>query len=283
MMINLLLFLALLPVALLCGYIYIKDTNKEPFKLLLKIFSLGVVMALPIAILEMFFEFFVTTDNVENFLLLFFIVFVSVALVEEGGKWIVTKFIGYDDKEFDEIYDIIVYSVFASLGFACIENVLYVLKNGVTVALYRAFLSVPGHMCFGVIMGYFLSKAKINFVNKKYGAYIRNLLFSLFVPSVVHALYDTFIFYYSNTGYFPSLILFFVMNINMVVVCFIIVHIVSKMQSRISNSLDNGIIVNESGNLSYVNNSLEDVHYCPICGKSANNSLYCGRCGFKLK
>ena len=283
MMINILLVLAILPVALLCGYIYIKDTNKEPFKLVIKIFLLGIVMALPVVILEMFFDFFVTTDNVQNFLLLFFIVFVSIALVEEGGKWIITKFIGYDDKEFDEIYDIIVYSVFASLGFACIENVLYVLFNGISVALFRAILSVPGHMCFGVIMGYFLSKAKINYVNKNYGAYTRNLMFSLFVPALVHALYDTLIFHYSNTGYFTSLALFFIVDINMVVVCFVIVHIVSKMQTNINTNIGNGNIVNDRGNISYVSNDPDNIHYCPICGKSANNSRYCGRCGFKLK
>ena len=72
--------------------------------------------------------------------------------------------------------NIIVYAVFSSLGFACIENILYVLSGGVGIAILRAILSVPGHMCFGVIMGYFLSQAKVNQVKQYievYEDYIR--------------------------------------------------------------------------------------------------------------
>ena len=275
--------LAVLPIVLLCGYIYFKDTNKEPFKLLAKIFLLGVSMALPVMVIELFLDLFVSAENISNFFLLFFVIFVTVALVEEIGKWIIAKFIGYDDKEFDEIYDMIVYSVFSSLGFACIENILYVVFNDIEVAFFRAILSVPGHMCFGVIMGYFLSKAKINYVNGKNGSYVRNMIFSIFVPSLVHTLYDTLVYHYSSTGNIIELIVFIIVDINMVAICFLIVNMVSRVQTRITDNMNNGKIVNTNGMIEYINNDVEVVNYCPVCGKYVNNSHYCGRCGLKLK
>mgnify|MGYP002514454572 CR=1 FL=1 len=55
----------------------------------------------------------------------------------------------------------IVYSVFVSLGFACFENILYVFANqSIAVGISRGILSVPGHACDAVFMGYYLSMAK---------------------------------------------------------------------------------------------------------------------------
>lgn len=286
-MYNVLLVLAILPVVLLCLFIYIKDTNKEPIGLLMKIFLLGVIMAFPVVIAEMLFDFVFVKDGVTNFILLFISVFMSVALIEEGAKFVVTKFIGYDDKEFDEIYDVIVYSVFASLGFACIENVLYVFNFGPSVAIARALLSVPGHMCFGVLMGYFLAMAKINSINKNKGQYVKNMILALLVPALVHTMYDTLLFYADNVNNGMFFILFFVFDINMVVVCFFTVSMVSRMQ----------VVIKATPNIIPANKPQKQIQqpvpvpaftpqkimYCPICGRYAGNDTFCGRCGYKLK
>ena len=87
------------------------------------IFFLGFMRDLPVIFLEFILVEFFPTENVLSFYRLFFNIFISIALVEEGAKWIVTRHVGFSNKEFDEIYDIIVYAVFASLGFACIENI----------------------------------------------------------------------------------------------------------------------------------------------------------------
>ena len=100
-MYNISIAMAVLPVVLLCFYIYIKDKNREPFGLLMKIFLLGVVMAVPVVIVELVFSYFFDTTGVKSFLLLFLFVFIGVGLIEEGAKFIIAKFIGYDNKEFD--------------------------------------------------------------------------------------------------------------------------------------------------------------------------------------
>ena len=120
-------------------------------------------------------------------------VLLSVAIVEEGFKWLVVRNVGYDNREFDEVYDIIVYSVFASLGFACIENIFYVYQYGAGNALLRALTAIPGHTCFGVIMGYYLCYTKFHEIrqNKEYNKYNFK---SLLAPVLAHTLYDYLLF-----------------------------------------------------------------------------------------
>ena len=295
-MYNISLAMAVLPVVLLGFFIYMKDNNKEPFPLLAKIFLLGVVMAVPVVIIEIILDVFFNTDDISNFIVIFIFVFISIGIIEEGAKFIVTKFIGYDDKEFDEIYDIIVYSAFASLGFACIENILYVFNYGLGVAITRALLSVPGHLCFGVLMGYFLAMAKINSINNNKTLYYRNMILSLLVPTLVHTMYDALIIYAVNLENTIAFFLFIIFDINMVIVCFITVNLVSKMQVGIkrkfisNKAINNNVQVSHPKpvhqNVQYVQQNPQFVQqgiYCPICGKYVGEDIYCGRCGYKIK
>ena len=83
--------------------------------------------------------------------------FIGVALVEEGLKWLVLRFFAKKGDNFNCIFDGLIYAVFVSLGFAALENVLYVTNYGWSNAITRAVLSVPGHMFFAVMMGYYHS------------------------------------------------------------------------------------------------------------------------------
>ena len=49
-----------------------------------------------------------------------------------------------------------------AMGFATIENVIFVMEGGVTTGIVRMFSTVPAHATFAVIMGYYLGKAKFN-------------------------------------------------------------------------------------------------------------------------
>ena len=84
-----------------------------------------------------------------------------VALVEEGMKYLLLKRCTWRDPNFNYRFDGIVYAVFVSLGFAAYENILYVLRYGLSVALPRALFAVPGHMSFAVFMGVFYGRAKL--------------------------------------------------------------------------------------------------------------------------
>jgi RsiW-degrading membrane proteinase PrsW (M82 family) len=88
--------------------------------------------------------------------------FVYVALIEEGLKFCVVWFAAYRSPHFNEVMDGIVYGVAASLGFATVENILYVFSGGVGAAIIRAFLSVPSHAAYGGIIGYYLGLAKLS-------------------------------------------------------------------------------------------------------------------------
>ena len=87
--------------------------------------------------------------------------FIGVALVEEGFKWLTLVFFTKKSKEFNCLFDGMIYAIFVSLGFAALENILYVLNNGWVNAATRAILSVPGHMFFAVMMGYYYSRWNI--------------------------------------------------------------------------------------------------------------------------
>jgi hypothetical protein len=91
--------------------------------------------------------------------LLFNIVF-TVAVVEEGLKYLVIRLAAYRRPEFDEPYDGIMYAAAVSLGFAAAENLMYVVAGGVDVGWFRMFTAVPMHAMAGVLMGYYLGLAR---------------------------------------------------------------------------------------------------------------------------
>lgn len=102
----------------------------------------------------------------------------------------------WKSKDFDHHYDGIVYAVFVSLGFALVENILYVFEHGSTTATLIAVLAVMGHGFLGVIMNYYLSLSKFNIGEVK-----RNLILkSIFIPIFFHGSYDfLLIYFFSNS------------------------------------------------------------------------------------
>ncbi len=119
----------------------------------------------------------------------FMLSFILIAPVEELLKFFVVKKWIYNQIEFDEIMDGIVYCVASSLGFATVENIFYVFKYGLGTGILRAFLSVPGHAFFGALMGYYLGQAKFNKVTEKKFIFL-GVLFAI----LVHGLYDFLLF-----------------------------------------------------------------------------------------
>ena len=117
---GLLLILAVLPVALILLFVYKKDKTKEPLGLLLSFFFKGIFscfLVLTISdILGAFLPFMDKELETMTFVEVFLYAFVGVALVEEFCKWLMVYIGGYNHNEFDEIYDILVYSIFVSLS-----------------------------------------------------------------------------------------------------------------------------------------------------------------------
>jgi len=183
-----LLALALAPGVAIGLYIYLKDHHeREPIGLLIRAFLFGglstlITLAVSIPLSE--FIPINETDLSEQAIHAFLI----VALVEEFSKFIFVRGIFYRNENFNEPFDGIVYSVMVSMGFATLENVLYVWSGGVGTAILRMFTAVPAHACFGILMGYFLGKEKFEHRKPHYAIY------ALLVATLFHGMYDYFWF-----------------------------------------------------------------------------------------
>jgi protease PrsW len=194
MMSTLPLILAILPVVVFLFYIYRSDKQKEPWSLLLKCLLgglLSVVVSLLVSVPLSGLMQLVEGHAAKAF----YNAFILAAVPEELGKMLMLFLFVWKSREFDHRFDGIVYAVFISLGFALVENIMYVSSGGVSVALVRALLAVPGHGFFGVLMGYFFSKAK--FIPEKRTRY---MLRAFFYPVLFHGLYDFFLMWVSNIG-----------------------------------------------------------------------------------
>ena len=96
----------------------------------------------------------------------------------------------WKNKNFNYKYDAIVYAATSSLGFAALENLLYVISFGTQVAFVRAIFSIPGHGTFGIFMGYYLGKAKYHQNRENTIRYWINMFLAISVPTIVHGTYD---------------------------------------------------------------------------------------------
>lgn len=191
--IGIYLFAALLPAVILMVYIYRNDRiEKESLPRLLKCVLLGVVAAFFAMVLEQLFTTCVLdTLNIKSKILDAVLDSLMVGFVEEGCKYYFLKRNIFESYEFDYVYDGIVYAVFIGLGFAAIENVLYVFKYGLSIALARGLLSVPAHMSFAVYMGSSFSFAKQDAVYGHFGRSKWHLFCCYVIPALLHATYDT--------------------------------------------------------------------------------------------
>lgn len=185
-----LLLASVFPVVIFLYVIYQKDHEKEPWSLLLKCLAggcfstiLSLAFSLPLSSLSGLFP----GDLLGSFQLSF----LGAAIPEEVAKFIILYGLVWKSRELNHHYDGIIYAVFVSLGFALIENILYVYQGGMQVALVRAVLSVPGHGLFAVLMGYYFTLARFHEGGKR-----KEFLFkSLSLPILFHGGYNFLLFY----------------------------------------------------------------------------------------
>lgn len=151
-----LFIIAIIPAMICLSAIYLVDReDKEPLKILMLTYILGAITVLPAIFIE---EFFLKFNVFSGSL--------SVA------------------------YNAFIYSVFASMGFATVENIIYVVftySNNAFIGLYRGIFSVPAHAIFGITMGYYLSLARFHKDKRKKRA---NYIKSLVVPVILHGIFN---------------------------------------------------------------------------------------------
>jgi len=196
-MFNNLLFISLAPIFIIAFYIYSRDIyEKEPISYLLKALSIGAIIVLPVVFIEK--QLSVPAEKLEGISNAAWIAFIVAGLTEEGMKYLAFLLFFWKSSNFNERFDGIVYAVYISLGFAGIENILYVFSGGYSVGIVRALTAVPAHALFGVVMGYYFGLAK--FHQKFRGVY---LMLAFFLPFVFHGLYDFLLM--ANSPFFLSI------------------------------------------------------------------------------
>lgn len=185
-------FAALVPAAILFVRIYRLDRiEKEPRRLLGTLILSGALAAIPAAVIQMLASralagalgrmsaAFLLLDN-----------FLVVACSEELCKIAPVRLAAWKSPAFDYRFDAVVYTVSSALGFAAIENILYVVQSDLRTAVSRAVLSVPGHFFFAVAMGLLLSRAK---QAEKHGRGRRRTVLcalAVLVPAALHGFWD---------------------------------------------------------------------------------------------
>ncbi len=190
---RLLLLLAIAPGAFIVYTVYKQDKiEKEPVALIRKLLIMGALSVIPAIILEILAGYILNGifSSPSSYMYIACDAFLGTALIEEGVKYIVLKKFTWKNPEFDYTFDAIVYSVCVGMGFAIIENIMYVLENGLGNAIMRAITAVPGHAVFAIYMGYYYGLAKKHENEGDTAGSKRLLTSALWVPVLIHGFYD---------------------------------------------------------------------------------------------
>ena len=168
---------AVVPALVLMNYVYKQDKrNKEPIGLLGMCILMGVCAALASIALEGIGISALNMSQIDQTTPLYILFFLYLKT--------------WKNPNFDYKFDGIIYAVFVSLGFAAFENIKYVFSYGLSVALPRAILAIPGHMTFAVVMGVFYGRAKYLENHGQPGKWLYIFL-GWFFAVLLHGFYDT--------------------------------------------------------------------------------------------
>jgi protease PrsW len=202
-----LLLLALAPVLVIALYIYFRDKyEKEPISLLIRALGTGILIVLPIDFAERLLV--VVRPNFFHQFQALYNAFIVAGFTEELFKFIGLYLLIWANNNFNEKFDGIVYAVFVSLGFAAVENILYVFHHGIQVGYVRAIISVPAHALFGITMGYYFGLARfLPSLRKKY------LMHSFLYPFLLHGIFDFILMlgnYFLLLGFIPYMVYLYI-------------------------------------------------------------------------
>ncbi len=190
-----------------------KDAHPESNRMIIKMFFYGMVAAIIAAAVEIGIEvsagFFAHLSKIEtdSLSLVLFIIYhlLVIAFVEEIAKFFIVRQKVINDKEFDEPPDAMLYMIIIALGFAALENLLYLspllfpswFPEAIRLSLTQAAL-VTGFRFIGAtflhalasgLIGFFLAYS-IFFPKRKYlllttGILIASILHGLFNISII--------------------------------------------------------------------------------------------------
>ncbi|QZY00324.1 PrsW family intramembrane metalloprotease [Halobaculum rubrum] len=196
--IGALTLLSAIPAFALAAYVYRSDiTTSAPLGLLVATFMLGVLTANFAAILNSVAQPYFSPIGFLGTVAFFFLI---VGPVEETVKLLAVRLYAYSHDSFDSVLDGAVYGAMAGLGFAFIENALYISRgieqSGLDLGLgligigggitFTRALAGPGHVIYSAFAGYYLGLAKFNPENR--GPIVVK---GLVIAALIHATYNS--------------------------------------------------------------------------------------------
>jgi RsiW-degrading membrane proteinase PrsW (M82 family) len=228
---------AVFPSIVLLWYFYRQDRFPEPLGVMLLTFLLGVFSVIPILLIAIPLSYLgaqVPAFQNSALGLAAFTAFGLAAIPEESFKYLVLTRYAARHSAFDEPMDGLVYGVCASLGFATLENFLYVgITGDYSTAILRSVTAVPCHACLGAIMGYYVGMGKFS---DNPAAWRRK---AWLFPVVLHGLYNLplmwMVFHFGETG--PSYINPFIFFIGCTVATLAVLIFSLILTRRLGNRL----------------------------------------------
>jgi len=251
---QILILLAVIPSIIIAMILYLSDKKeKEPVLELVKAFFMGIGSIVLTLIVSYMFNIIDIKLDTDNIIQVFIYSFIDIALVEELSKWLCSYLFVRRNRNFNYMYDGIIYFAFVSLGFATVENILYAFSGELSTVLIRAFTTVPAHTFFGITGGYYYAlaireKNKENF-NKKN----KYLILSIITPILLH-------FFFLLTGNYLFLIVFLVF--------FVTLYNSSIDKAKKMEKIDHLL-------------ATKDIH-CRNCGNIVDSDV-CSNCGKRIE
>ena len=195
-----LIYLAVAPGIALAVYIYYSDRwDPEPKKLAIKGFIWGALAVFPTIFYEQNFPKILGWEGsfTDTWWQTVLYAFFGVALAEEVCKFFFLKEFIYEDPNFNDPFDGIVYGGLVGCGFATMENIMYVASFGYETGILRMLTAVPAHAFDGIILGYFMGKAKFSLNPWKH------LTLGLVTVILLHGTYDSIAMSHFSWSIYP--------------------------------------------------------------------------------
>lgn len=187
-----LILLALAPSMIWMYWIWRKDRfQREPLRLTAGLFFGGGLLSVILTLLAVsLYEGYVPAEEtapITNMLL-------TAALPEEVAKMLPVLLFAWRSRHWDEPFDGIVYAGATALGFNLIETAGYMLEEEMLAgSIFQGLVrgTLGGHMVYGIIMGFYLSRAKFS----RGVARLGNLVLALAVPVILHTTWNAALTY----------------------------------------------------------------------------------------
>jgi len=202
------IFLGFAPIVALIHYFYLKNQHHKTLHLMIQAFWHGMICVAPVLL----FKFILVSEQIATVSLPHSVFFSSIP--EELIKWGLFLVVFFRHQAFNKPIDGITYAIAVSLGFAVVENIIYLLIYSGKLVLSKAIFTTFSYVLLGILMGYFMGKAK--FATKVKRILLAGL--ALLLSMSLHILYDYGFLYHEGKLSYLNLILLSLYFISMVIV-----------------------------------------------------------------